>query len=578
MIRLPILYYLVGRKGPVNAIDLWKVFLRYIPLWVSAYAAANLAGHLTRKGNPFEQLVTCIFFGLSAGVVTVGVSSHQRQTARYLITALRAELVGKVPGLSACESEPSEFHGLRWVNEWIKEQNQGGRLIRTRTLWRCAKNLYRFHSQERFLNFVTAETRVALGIWRRVELPDSVIHRRFSIYQETRTPEGRIIKLPHGSNDFSYDLIKKLRRPSEFKNYQETITSIKQNRLLRNHCPDVYRFRPDGGYVSEYIEGINLARLRDELFKPGLATNSIKRGLVSALEELRQDLACFHSENGHLVGDWPLHNLVFSEAKRAIINVDLEGFFTYQNGEMEAHFPFVESNLCNLIALLNLRERKETEDVKVLEVFRLIDKVRRSGEQYSGESCVTGYHSLVLNDKYFRGQRECAGRLAQVPFDFTQKVVVDLGCNVGGMLHPLSKRIRKGYGFDINQDCIGAAQSISVLNRSPNLDFFQFDLDRQPFSSLRKPLLGETIDICFLLSMCCWLKRWQTVVLESSRISENLLFESNGTEHQQEAQVELLGKCYRQVQLLSPNSWDDLCRSDRKLFLCSQQCSPTTSR
>jgi len=42
LIRLPILYYIIGRRGPVTTCDLWMGFLRHLPLWVVMFVATWL--------------------------------------------------------------------------------------------------------------------------------------------------------------------------------------------------------------------------------------------------------------------------------------------------------------------------------------------------------------------------------------------------------------------------------------------------------------------------------------------------------------------------------------------------------
>jgi SAM-dependent methyltransferase len=300
-------------------------------------------------------------------------------------------------------------------------------------------------------------------------------------------------------------------------------------------------------------------------------TDGLRSGLIDTIQQLLRNLTGYHRQHGELIGDWALHNLVFSPQRGAIVNVDVEGFFTCVDGEMEAQLPFVESNLLNLLELLKITKGQSADDAKIVEVFKALDRVRRSGTDYSAVDYVAGYHSIELKGKKFRGQRECSDRLAQVPFDFHGKVVFDLGCNVGGMLHPLSNRIRRGFGCDANPDCVNAAQLIKRLNQSSNLEFFTFDLDHRPLPHLQSLISHEKVDICFLLSMCMWLKCWQEVIFEASQISEHLLFESNGSQRQQDEQVALLRKCYKEVQLLSGNSLDDFEQRDRKLFLCRRQ-------
>lgn len=455
---------------------------------------------------------------------------------------------------------------LRSVESWFRRQNERGKYLRIRAVL-C---LCLYHPRERFINYIIVQLNTALGRWQRIKLPPGMLNGRFHICFQGPLPDRKVVKLSHGRSGYSCSLIKVLKQPEALMTYQSTLKNVKLDPWLQNHCVTVTRVRRDGGYDSEYIEGFNLTQLRDELFNSGGPPKGLHAGLIKACEELLEDLSHYYGQHGELIGDWFLHNLIFSPEKGSIINVDAEGFFTCNQGRPEAHLPCVRANLSNFIDLIKLRHNPDPDGSKILEVLKAVDEVRHGREKYSGHLLMVGYHSLELRGKKFRGQRECSERLAQVPFDFNNKVVLDLGCNVGGMLHCLAKRIRKGYGADVNPNCINAARLVSRLNRAANLEFFPFDLDKQAFSTLRGFLSHETVDIVFLLSMCLWLRRGPRVVQEASQMADTLLFESNGSSQQQDEQAAWLGKYYRRVNLLSDSSPDDLLLSERKLFLCTQ--------
>ena len=151
---------------------------------------------------------------------------------------------------------------------------------------------------------------------------------------------------------------------------------------------------------------------------------------------------------------------------------------------------------------------------------------------------------------------------------------MDLGCNAGGMLHAISGQIGKGYGFDFNPNCINAAQLIKTLNQTGNLEFYVFDLDKQSLSLLSAFLFGQRVDICFLLSVCMWIERWREVVRLAAKISDCMLFESNGSVEQQKSQVELLESLYQRMEVISESSKDDFSCNSRTLYFCS---SPRTA-
>jgi PST family polysaccharide transporter len=89
LVRLPILYFIVGRRGPVRTIDLWAVFFRHLPVWIVVFCGTWLA--LTQVENlvPVAQLLICAPVGLLTAVAYICVFSSQRQVAIHLFDALR---------------------------------------------------------------------------------------------------------------------------------------------------------------------------------------------------------------------------------------------------------------------------------------------------------------------------------------------------------------------------------------------------------------------------------------------------------------------------------------------------------
>ena len=59
LIQMPILYYLVGRSGPVSTGDLWMGFLRQLPLWAIVFLVTWLARRTLPNGQPVQGIVDC---------------------------------------------------------------------------------------------------------------------------------------------------------------------------------------------------------------------------------------------------------------------------------------------------------------------------------------------------------------------------------------------------------------------------------------------------------------------------------------------------------------------------------------
>ena len=89
LIRLPILYYLAGRHGPVTTTDLWMGFFRHLPVFGGSFGAAWLTRLLLADVNPLTQLLVCGTAGLLGGLCCVGAFPAPRVAALRCVAALR---------------------------------------------------------------------------------------------------------------------------------------------------------------------------------------------------------------------------------------------------------------------------------------------------------------------------------------------------------------------------------------------------------------------------------------------------------------------------------------------------------
>jgi len=92
-IRMPMVYYFAGRRGPVTTGDLWMAFLSHLPCWATVYLATTLGQMLLKDAAPVVQLLVCGPFGLGAGVVLVLMLRRPRQSASYAWNTFRSALV-----------------------------------------------------------------------------------------------------------------------------------------------------------------------------------------------------------------------------------------------------------------------------------------------------------------------------------------------------------------------------------------------------------------------------------------------------------------------------------------------------
>jgi len=89
LIRLPILYFIVGRRGPVSAADLWRGFFRHLPLWIVVFIVTWLTRNLVADLRALTQLLICAPVGFLAGVAFICAFHPQRRVAMHLLDTLR---------------------------------------------------------------------------------------------------------------------------------------------------------------------------------------------------------------------------------------------------------------------------------------------------------------------------------------------------------------------------------------------------------------------------------------------------------------------------------------------------------
>jgi O-antigen/teichoic acid export membrane protein len=78
VVRLPLYYYCVGRKGPITTSDLWVRFARHLPVWICIVASTWVARTMTDNYAAGFQLVICGLVGAAFGLGFIfGIQRHR---------------------------------------------------------------------------------------------------------------------------------------------------------------------------------------------------------------------------------------------------------------------------------------------------------------------------------------------------------------------------------------------------------------------------------------------------------------------------------------------------------------------
>jgi hypothetical protein len=182
-----------------------------------------------------------------------------------------------------------------------------------------------------------------------------------------------------------------------------------------------------------------------------------------------------------------------------------------------------------------------------------------------------GYHSFDIFNIKLQGQRVPQKRLEILRrnVDFTNKNIVDFGCNTGGMLLHIFE-LSNGIGIDYDKNCIKIANDIhKILKFNNDISFLQMDLNNTELNL--DSVIHMKIDIIFLFSIGSWIKNWKYIYHWSIQNSNIILFESNN-DKEGISQLEFFDKYNCEVKLLSDASMDDNTNNyGRKTYIISKK-------
>ena len=203
-------------------------------------------------------------------------------------------------------------------------------------------------------------------------------------------------------------------------------------------------------------------------------------------------------------------------------------------------------------------------------ILNLINYSNKTKIAYDGKLYAHGYYTITLDGQTYEGQRDNNIRFKNIPFDFNDKTILDLGSHIGATLQHFAVQIKYGIGIDKNSNYTNTANTISNFKGTPNISFYTFDLETEELQFINNFFLNSNIDICFMLSICNWIHNWKKVIDFCYNNSKHLLFESNGKELKQREQIQYLKSKYKSTQIINDKSLDDPRQHNRKLIICKR--------
>ena len=184
-----------------------------------------------------------------------------------------------------------------------------------------------------------------------------------------------------------------------------------------------------------------------------------------------------------------------------------------------------------------------------------------------------GYHSFQMNNLDIIGQRQPYKRINYMRqyLDFTDKTLIDFGCNTGGMIFHLPE-LKQAYGMDFDGKCIDVCNKISHLLKYKTVHNFECqDLNYFDFSLFLTKRGIEHIDVIFLLSLGSWITNWRLLYEKSFQYAKYIVLETNNDE-EGKPQLELFRSFNANINMISDASIDDITKNvGRKTYLISKR-------
>jgi hypothetical protein len=250
---------------------------------------------------------------------------------------------------------------MQKVKTLLLRQNEKGKFLWVPGVYHLARNLHEFPLRS-LSNLLTYAYLIKPGKHFRLDLEKSIKNGIFYVCVAGGEGEKQVVKIPHLCSTYSRAFYRTLRKEAAFHDYCHTLLSLSRDPLWAAHFPYVSAIRRDGGYTSSYVPGHNLIQIKDAVRHARLLPDGVEPSdVIAAIDQLLNRLQTFMVKKGTLYGDWLLYNLIYDDQRRVIVNVDLEGLYSYQHPQFEANLEYIQSRFNYLKTLLEMTRLQNAE-------------------------------------------------------------------------------------------------------------------------------------------------------------------------------------------------------------------------
>lgn len=216
---------------------------------------------------------------------------------------------------------------------------------------------------------------------------------------------------------------------------------------------------------------------------------------------------------------------------------------------------------------------KEYDNKTIDDIKKHLTSTTKRGHYNGWNNRTTyGYHSFDIANIKIPGQRQPLIRLNKMKkyYDFTDKTIIDFGCNTGGMIFHLPE-LKKAIGLDFNEECINSCNYISsIIHSNTEYIFKQKDLNEFSLDKFLNDNMINEVDVIFLLALGSWIKKWPELYKNCINVCDTIILETNNDE-EGKPQLELFETLNCNIKLISDCSDDDITNNiGRKTYLITK--------
>ncbi|MCM3574706.1 hypothetical protein M3172_16030 [Mesobacillus subterraneus] len=224
------------------------------------------------------------------------------------------------------------------------------------------KDKYQFQHWK-ILNKIYFYYLIKVKKYEEIKFEKKIVNGMFKIFINRQN--YTVVKVIKKDNTNSYSFYKKMKSKKYFMDYLQVIENACNIPIIGEHATKVVKVFRNGGYIAPYIHGENLQVIKLKLISGEFFLEPKEWGsFFNAIDTLYVNLERYHNKYNNITGDWMLYNLMYDLKSKSIINIDLEGFYTWSGNQRPNDIVRIKKDLDNIKNLITDKMGGNNEKVK----------------------------------------------------------------------------------------------------------------------------------------------------------------------------------------------------------------------